>query len=278
MIHKAIGKNLYCVFVDNGLLRKNEFNFVLNSYKNLGLNVTGVNSKNLFYNDLKNKIDPEEKRKSIGKNFINVFELEAKKIGDIEWLGQGTIYPDVIESISVKGPSATIKSHHNVGGLPDVMKLKVIEPLNLLFKDEVRKVGAALGLPDVILKRHPFPGPGLGIRILGEVTEEKVKLLQEADDIYISSLQEEGLYDEVWQAATILLPIKSVGVMGDERTYEYTIVLRAVTSLDGMTADWSRLPNKFLADVSNKIINKVKGINRVVYDISSKPPATIEWE
>ena len=193
-------------------------------------------------------------------------------------MGQGTIYPDVIESISVKGPSATIKSHHNVGGLPDVMKLKVIEPLNLLFKDEVRKVGAALGLPDVILKRHPFPGPGLGIRILGEVTEEKVKLLQEADDIYISSLQEEGLYDEVWQAATILLPIKSVGVMGDERTYEYTIVLRAVTSLDGMTADWSRLPNKFLADVSNKIINKVKGINRVVYDISSKPPATIEWE
>ena len=278
LIHKAIGKNLYCVFVDNGLLRKNEFNFVLNSYKNLGLNVTGVNSKNLFYNDLKNKIDPEEKRKSIGKNFINVFELEAKKIGDIEWLGQGTIYPDVIESISVKGPSATIKSHHNVGGLPDVMKLKVIEPLNLLFKDEVRKVGAALGLPDVILKRHPFPGPGLGIRILGEVTEEKVKLLQEADDIYISSLQEEGLYDEVWQAATILLPIKSVGVMGDERTYEYTIVLRAVTSLDGMTADWSRLPNKFLADVSNRIINKVKGINRVVYDISSKPPATIEWE
>ena len=278
LIHKAIGKNLYCVFVDNGLLRKNEFNFVLNSYKNLGLNVTGVNSKNLFYKDLKNKIDPEEKRKSIGKNFIKVFELEAKKIGDIEWLGQGTIYPDVIESISVKGPSATIKSHHNVGGLPDIMKLKVIEPLNLLFKHEVRKVGAALGVPDDILKRHPFPGPGLGIRILGEITEEKVKLLQEADDIYISSLQEEGLYDEVWQAATILLPIKSVGVMGDERTYEYTIVLRAVTSLDGMTADWSRLPNKFLADVSNRIINKVKGINRVVYDISSKPPATIEWE
>ena len=278
LIHRAIGKNLFCVFVDNGLLRKNEFQDVLDSYRNFGLNVVGTNSKEIFYSDLKGKIDPEDKRKSIGKNFIKIFEEEANKIGDIKWLAQGTIYPDVIESISVKGPSATIKSHHNVGGLPEVMNLKVIEPLNLLFKDEVRKVGKSLDIPNSILDRHPFPGPGLGIRILGEIDEEKVKLLQEADDIFISSLRDKNLYNDVWQAATILLPVKSVGVMGDERTYEYTVVLRAVTSLDGMTADWSRLPNKFLADVSNKIINKVKGINRVVYDISSKPPATIEWE
>ena len=278
IINKAIGKNLFCVFVDNGLLRKNEFKQVLNSYKDLGLNVIGVDSKDLFYQDLKGKIDPEDKRKSIGKNFIKIFEEEAKKIGDISWLAQGTIYPDVIESISVKGPSATIKSHHNVGGLPEKMNLKVVEPLNLLFKDEVRKVGRSLDIPDSILERHPFPGPGLGIRILGEVNREKVDLLQNADDIFISSLIESGLYNEVWQAATILLPVKSVGVMGDERTYEYTVVLRAVTSLDGMTADWSRLPDEFLAEVSNKIINRVRGINRVVYDISSKPPATIEWE
>ena len=278
LIHKAIGDNLYCVFVDNGLLRKNEFDNVLSSYKNLGLNVKGVDSKDLFYQGLKGKSDPEDKRKSIGNDFIKVFEEEANKIGDINWLAQGTIYPDVIESVSVKGPSATIKSHHNVGGLPEKMNLKIIEPLNLLFKDEVRRVGKSMNMPEVILNRHPFPGPGLGIRILGEVTKEKVDLLQQADDIFISSLLERNLYDDVWQAATILLPVKSVGVMGDERTYEFTVVLRAVTSLDGMTADWSRLPDNFLADVSNEIINKVRGINRVVYDISSKPPATIEWE
>ncbi len=278
LIHKAIGEKLHCVFVDNGLLRKNEFESVLKSYKSLGLNIIGVDAKNLFYDDLKDKVDPEEKRKSIGKVFINVFDEQAKKIGDIKWLAQGTIYPDIIESISVKGPSATIKSHHNVGGLPDKMNLKIIEPLKSLFKDEVRKVGKSVGVPDEILNRHPFPGPGLGIRILGAISEDKVNLLQEADDIYISALKKNGLYNDVWQAATILLPIKSVGVMGDERTYEFTVVLRAVTSLDGMTADWSRLPNNFLSDVSNQIINKVKGVNRVVYDISSKPPATIEWE
>ena len=278
LIHRAIGKKLTCVFVDNGLLRKNEFEAVLESYKNLGLNIIGVDSKDKFYKDLFGKIDPEEKRKSIGKVFIKVFEEQANKIGDIKWLAQGTIYPDVIESISVKGPSVTIKSHHNVGGLPKKMNLKILEPLNSLFKDEVRRVGKSLNLPIDILNRHPFPGPGLGIRILGSIDKEKVNLLQEADDIFISGLRKNNLYDKVWQAATILLPIKSVGVMGDERTYEYTIVLRAVTSLDGMTADWSRLPDSFLADVSNQIINKVKGINRVVYDISSKPPATIEWE
>jgi GMP synthase (glutamine-hydrolysing) len=278
LIHRAIGKNLTCVFVDNGLLRKNEFVAVLESYKNLSLNIIGVDFKDKFYKDLYGKIDPEEKRKSIGKVFIKVFEEQAKKIGDIKWLAQGTIYPDVIESISVKGPSATIKSHHNVGGLPKKMNLKVLEPLNSLFKDEVRRVGKSLNIPGDILNRHPFPGPGLGIRILGSIDKEKVNLLQQADDIFISGLRENNLYDKVWQAATILLPVKSVGVMGDERTYEYTIVLRAVTSLDGMTADWSRLPDSFLADVSNQIINKVKGINRVVYDISSKPPATIEWE
>jgi len=278
LIHRAIGENLTCVFVDNGLLRKNEFVSVLESYKNLGLNIIGVDFKDKFYKDLYGKIDPEEKRKSIGKVFIKVFEEEAKKIGDIKWLAQGTIYPDIIESISVKGPSATIKSHHNVGGLPKKMNLKVLEPLNSLFKDEVRRVGKSLNIPGDILNRHPFPGPGLGIRILGSIDKEKVNLLQQADDIFISGLRENNLYNKVWQAATILLPVKSVGVMGDERTYEYTIVLRAVTSLDGMTADWSRLPDSFLADVSNQIINKVKGINRVVYDISSKPPATIEWE
>ena len=278
LIHRAIGENLTCVFVDNGLLRKNEFVSVLESYKNLGLNIIGVDFKDKFYKDLYGKIDPEEKRKSIGKVFIKVFEEQAKKIGDIKWLAQGTIYPDIIESISVKGPSATIKSHHNVGGLPKKMNLKVLEPLNSLFKDEVRRVGKSLNIPGDILNRHPFPGPGLGIRILGSIDKEKVNLLQEADDIFISGLRENNLYDKVWQAATILLPVKSVGVMGDERTYEFTIVLRAVTSLDGMTADWSRLPDSFLADVSNQIINKVKGINRVVYDISSKPPATIEWE
>ena len=278
LIHKAIGDNLYCVFVDNGLLRKNEFDNVLSSYKNLGLNVKGVDSKDLFYQGLKGKSDPEDKRKSIGNDFIKVFEEEANKIGDINWLAQGTIYPDVIESVSVKGPSATIKSHHNVGGLPEKMNLKIIEPLNLLFKDEVRRVGKSMNMPEIILNRHPFPGPGLGIRILGEVTKEKVNLLQQADDIFISSLVKRNLYNDVWQAATILLPVKSVGVMGDERTYEFTVVLRAVTSLDGMTADWSRLPDNFLADVSNEIINKVRGINRVVYEISSKPPATIEWE
>jgi GMP synthase (glutamine-hydrolysing) len=244
----------------------------------LGLSIIGVDFKDKFYKDLYGKIDPEEKRKSIGKVFIKVFEEEAKKIGDIKWLAQGTIYPDIIESISVNGPSATIKSHHNVGGLPKKMNLKVLEPLSSLFKDEVRRVGKSLNIPGDILNRHPFPGPGLGIRILGSIDKEKVNLLQQADDIFISGLRENNLYDKVWQAATILLPVKSVGVMGDERTYEYTIVLRAVTSLDGMTADWSRLPDSFLADVSNQIINKVKGINRVVYDISSKPPATIEWE
>jgi len=278
LLGKAIGKNLHCIFVDNGLLRKNEFEEVLETYKGMGLNVKGVNAKQLFYDALKGISEPELKRKAIGKSFINVFDDEAHKIKDVKWLAQGTIYPDVIESVSVKGPSATIKSHHNVGGLPDYMKLKVVEPLNSLFKDEVRKVGDALDIKDELLKRHPFPGPGLGIRILGEVTVEKVRILQEVDYLYIKGLKDFGLYDEVWQAATILLPVKSVGVMGDERTYENVVVLRAVGSSDGMTADWSHLPYEFLAKVSNDIINKVKGINRVVYDISSKPPATIEWE
>jgi len=278
LLHKAIGKNLYCIFVDNGLLRKNEFENVLHSYKGMGLNVTGIDAKQKFYDALKGISDPEKKRKAIGKVFIEVFDAEAKKISDVTFLAQGTIYPDVIESVSVKGPSATIKSHHNVGGLPDYMKLKIVEPLRLLFKDEVRRVGAALGINKSLLSRHPFPGPGLGIRILGEITTEKVSILQDADDIFISELKKQNLYDDVWQAATILLPVKSVGVMGDERTYENTVVLRAVSSVDGMTADWSHLPHEFLAKVSNKIINRVKGINRVVYDISSKPPATIEWE
>ena len=278
LIHKAIGPNLTCIFVDNGLLRKNEFEEVLGSYQNMGLNVIGVNAKKQFYDALKGLSDPEAKRKAIGKEFIEVFDQESHKIDNVKWLGQGTIYPDIIESVSVKGPSATIKSHHNVGGLPDKMKLKVIEPLNTLFKDEVRRVGRSLGIDDIILKRHPFPGPGLAIRILGDVSSEKVAILQEVDYIFISGLKEKGLYDQVWQAGAILLPVKSVGVMGDERTYENVVALRAVSSTDGMTADWIHLPYEFLADISNEIINRVKGVNRVVYDISSKPPATIEWE
>ncbi len=278
LLHNAIGAKLTCIFVDNGLLRKNEFEEVLNSYKNMGLNVIGVNSKDKFYKALENITDPEQKRKAIGKTFIDVFDEEAKKIEDVKWLAQGTIYPDVIESISVNGPSATIKSHHNVGGLPDYMKLKIVEPLRLLFKDEVRRVGKELGLSSALLGRHPFPGPGLGIRILGDITADKVRILQEADNIFISELKADNLYNEVWQAGVILLPIQSVGVMGDERTYEQVVALRAVQSTDGMTADWVHLPYEFLAKVSNKIINQVKGINRVVYDISSKPPATIEWE
>lgn len=278
LIHKAIGKNLTCIFVDNGLLRKDEFGKVLESYKQFGLNVIGVDAGNKFLNDLKGITDPEQKRKIIGRDFIEVFDEESHKIQDVKWLGQGTIYPDVIESVSVNGPSATIKSHHNVGGLPEKMNLKVIEPLNLLFKDEVRRVGKELGIPSIVLNRHPFPGPGLGIRILGDVTAEKVKVLQAVDDIFIEGLKEHGLYDQVWQAGAILLPIQSVGVMGDERTYENVVALRAVTSTDGMTADWCHLPYEFLSKISNDIINKVKGVNRVVYDISSKPPSTIEWE
>lgn len=278
LLHKAIGNNLHCIFVDNGLLRKNEFDDVLNSYHFMGLNVTGVRAGQRFMDNLNGIAEPEQKRKIIGRTFIEVFDQEAHKIKDVKWLAQGTIYPDVIESVSVKGPSATIKSHHNVGGLPEKMHLKVIEPLRLLFKDEVRKVGFALGLPDLILKRHPFPGPGLAIRIIGDITPAKVRLIQEVDDIFIRGLKEADLYDDVWQAAAILLPVQSVGVMGDERTYENVVALRAVTSTDGMTADWVHLPYEFLAMISNRIINQVKGINRVVYDISSKPPATIEWE
>ncbi len=278
LIHNAIGKNLYCVFVDNGLLRKNEFEEVLESYKNMGLNVIGVNSKEVFYKALEGLSDPEAKRKAIGKAFIDIFDQESHKIEDVKWLGQGTIYPDIIESVSVKGPSATIKSHHNVGGLPDYMKLQVVEPLNTLFKDEVRLVGRALGIDEKIIGRHPFPGPGLAIRILGDISAEKVAILQEVDHIFIQGLKDNNLYNLVWQAGAILLPVKSVGVMGDERTYESVVALRAVQSVDGMTADWVHLPYEFLANISNEIINKVKGVNRVVYDISSKPPATIEWE
>jgi GMP synthase (glutamine-hydrolysing) len=278
LIHRAIGDNLTCVFVDNGLLRKNEFGEVLESYKTLGLNVIGVDSRQRFYDALSGLTDPEAKRKAIGRVFIEVFDDEAHKIDGVKWLGQGTIYPDVIESVSVKGPSATIKSHHNVGGLPDFMKLSVVEPLNTLFKDEVREVGRALEIPETIIGRHPFPGPGLAIRILGDITEEKVKTLQEVDHIFIQGLKDYGLYDQVWQAGAILLPIQSVGVMGDERTYERVVALRAVGSVDGMTADWIHLPYEFLGKISNEIINRVKGVNRVVYDISSKPPATIEWE
>ena len=278
LINKAIGYNLICIFVNNGLLRKGEFESVLSQYKNMGLNIIGVDKSKQFLNNLKGVTDPEEKRKIIGNTFIDVFDEEAKKIKNVEWLAQGTIYPDVIESQSVKGPSATIKSHHNVGGLPDFMKLKIIEPLRMLFKDEVRRVGKALKIDDSILGRHPFPGPGLGIRILGDITFEKVSLLQEVDSIFINSLKEEGLYDKIWQAGAILLPVQSVGVMGDERTYEKCIVLRAVSSTDGMTADWINLPYEFLQKVSNKIINNVVGVNRVVYDVSSKPPSTIEWE
>jgi GMP synthase (glutamine-hydrolysing) len=278
LLHRAIGTQLFCIFVDNGLLRKDEFEKVLDSYKHMGLNVKGVRAGSQFLSELAGISEPELKRKVIGRVFIEVFDTESHKIEDVVWLAQGTIYPDVIESVSVKGPSATIKSHHNVGGLPDFMKLKIVEPLNSLFKDEVRRVGRQLEIDPDILNRHPFPGPGLGIRILGDVTAEKVRILQEADDIFISSLKSADLYNKVWQAGVMLLPIQSVGVMGDERTYENVVALRAVGSTDGMTADWSHLPYEFLAKVSNDIINKVKGVNRVVYDISSKPPATIEWE
>ena len=278
LINKAVGKNLTCIFVDNGLLRKNEFERVLESYHGLELNIVGVNASDRFLDVLEGVSDPEIKRKIIGKAFIEVFEEEAHKVKNVKWLAQGTIYPDVIESISVNGPSAKIKSHHNVGGLPEKMHLKVVEPLKLLFKDEVRKLGYALGLPEFILKRHPFPGPGLAVRLLGKISKEKLNILKEADEIFISGLIKEGLYESVWQAGAILLPVQSVGVMGDERTYENAIVLRAVSSTDGMTADWSPLPHDFLAAISGEIINKVKGINRVVYDISSKPPSTIEWE
>jgi GMP synthase (glutamine-hydrolysing) len=278
LLHKAIGSQLHCIFVNNGLLRKNEFVDVLKQYEGLGLNVKGVDASDRFLTDLAGVSDPEEKRKRIGKVFIDVFDDEATSLTNITWLAQGTIYPDVIESVSVNGPSATIKSHHNVGGLPSYMKLKVVEPLRMLFKDEVRRVGKTLGLSAKLLGRHPFPGPGLAIRILGDITAEKVQMLQEVDAIFIDGLKEEGLYDQVWQAGAILLPVQSVGVMGDERTYEKCVALRAVESTDGMTADWVNLPYPFLQNISNKIINRVKGINRVVYDISSKPPATIEWE
>lgn len=278
LLHKAIGKQLHCIFIDNGLLRKNEFALVQEAYKQLDLNVIGVDASKQFYQALDGLTDPEAKRKAIGRVFVEVFQEESGKIKDAKWLAQGTIYPDVIESVSVKGPSATIKSHHNVGGLPEKMSLKIIEPLRSLFKDEVRRVGDTMGLPHEILHRHPFPGPGLGIRILGDITEAKVKLLQEADWVYMEKLREHGWYNKIWQAGAILLPIQSVGVMGDERTYEQVVALRAVTSTDGMTADWVHLPYEILADISNSIINRVRGINRVVYDISSKPPATIEWE
>ena len=278
LLDKAIGDNLFCVFVNNGLLRKNEYEEVLEQYTGMGLNVKGVDSSKLFIESLEGVIDPEKKRKIIGNTFIKVFEEESKKIENAKWLAQGTIYPDVIESVSVKGPSATIKSHHNVGGLPEKMNLKVVEPLKMLFKDEVRRIGMSLKMYPDILNRHPFPGPGLGIRILGDVDFESVRLIQEADKIYIDGLKEWDLYDKIWQAGSILLPVKSVGVMGDERTYERCVALRAVVSTDGMTADWYEFPNNFLKEVSNRIINKVSGINRVVYDISSKPPATIEWE
>lgn len=278
LLHKAIGHNLHCIFVNNGLLRANEFEDVLASYQGMGLNVTGVDASERFYNDLKGVTEPEQKRKIIGRDFVEVFNAEAKKEENARWLGQGTIYPDVIESCSVKGPSATIKSHHNVGGLPKEMNLQVVEPLRLLFKDEVRRVGRALGIDQNLIGRHPFPGPGLGIRILGDITPHKVQVLQGADKIFIDNLRQSGWYDKVWQAGVMLLPVQSVGVMGDERTYENCVALRAVISTDGMTADWVHLPYELLAKVSNEIINKVRGVNRVVYDISSKPPATIEWE
>lgn len=278
LLDRAIGKNLTSIFVDNGLLRKNEYAKVLEVYRSMGLNVMGIDASSTFLDGLKGVSDPEQKRKIIGRIFIEIFDREAHKVQNVRWLAQGTIYPDVIESVSVNGPSATIKSHHNVGGLPEKMHLQVIEPLRLLFKDEVRRVGRALNMPEEILNRHPFPGPGLAIRIISDVTPQKLELLRAADDIFISGLKKNGFYDKVWQAAVILLPVQSVGVMGDERTYENAVVLRAVTSTDGMTADWSHLPHEFLADISNEIINRVKGINRVVYDISSKPPSTIEWE
>jgi len=278
LLHRAVGTRLHGIFVDNGLLRKDEYEGVLEAYKILGLNIRGVDASQEFYAALAGLTDPEQKRKAIGRTFIEVFDREAQKVEGARWLAQGTIYPDVIESVSVKGPAVTIKSHHNVGGLPEKMNLKIVEPLRALFKDEVREVGDALGLPHNILHRHPFPGPGLGIRILGDITPEKVAILQRADAIFIDGLKAHGLYEKVWQAGVMLLPVQSVGVMGDERTYEQVVALRAVTSVDGMTADWAHLPYEFLAEVSNKIINQVRGINRVVYDISSKPPATIEWE
>jgi GMP synthase (glutamine-hydrolysing) len=278
LLNRAVGKNLTCIFIDNGLLRKNEYETVMESYKDMGLSIVGVRAGEKFISQLEGVSDPEKKRKIIGRVFIEVFDEEAHKVKDVKWLAQGTIYPDVIESVSVNGPSATIKSHHNVGGLPEKMHLKIVEPLRLLFKDEVRRVGHALGLPDIILKRHPFPGPGLAIRLLGSMTREKLEILKDADQIFIEGLKKQGLYDSVWQAGVILLPVQSVGVMGDERTYENAAVLRAVVSTDGMTADWAHLPYDFLGSISNEIINKVKGINRVVYDISSKPPSTIEWE
>lgn len=278
LLHKAIGTQLTCIFVDNGLLRKNEFSSVLESYRGMGLNVIGVDAKQDFYRELAGVTEPERKRKIIGRLFIETFDREASKIKDVKWLAQGTIYPDVIESAGVLGPAATIKSHHNVGGLPEKMNLKIVEPLRLLFKDEVRRVGKTLNVSNNILGRHPFPGPGLAIRIIGDITAQKVEILQNVDDIFIQGLREDGLYDQIWQAGAILLPVQSVGVMGDERTYENVVALRAVHSTDGMTADWVHLPYEFLAKISNKIINKVKGVNRVVYDISSKPPATIEWE
>ncbi len=278
LLHRAIGDRLHCIFIDNGLLRLNEFEEVLKSYEGMGLNITGVRAADKFIEPLLGESDPEKKRKIIGGKFIDIFQEEANKLTNITYLGQGTIYPDVIESVSVHGPSVTIKSHHNVGGLPDTMNLKLVEPLRMLFKDEVRRVGAALEIPKHILSRHPFPGPGLGIRILGGISREKIRLCQEADDIYIKHLKKSGWYDKVWQAGAILLPVQSVGVMGDERTYEFAIALRCVNSVDGMTAEWSQLPYELLAKISSDIINKVTGINRVVYDISTKPPATIEWE
>lgn len=278
LLHKAIGDRLHCIFVDNGLLRKGEYEEVLQSYEGMGLNITGIRANLLFLDALKGITDPEQKRKTIGRLFIEVFEEASHELPQVKWLGQGTIYPDVIESVSVSGPSVTIKSHHNVGGLPEKLKLSLVEPLRMLFKDEVRKVGAELGIPNQLLQRHPFPGPGLGIRVLGEVNSEKVRLCQEADKIYTDHLRQSGWYEKVWQAGAILLPVQSVGVMGDERTYEYTVALRCVNSIDGMTAEWSHLPYDLLSQISIDIINKVKGINRVVYDISTKPPATIEWE
>ena len=278
LLHKAIGDRLHCIFVDNGLLRRNEFEEVMESYRGMGLNVTGVDAGQRFLDALAGLTEPEAKRKAIGKTFIEVFEAEARKVDGARWLAQGTIYPDVIESAAIGGQAAKIKSHHNVGGLPEKMNLQIVEPLRMLFKDEVRRVGRALGIPASLIGRHPFPGPSLAIRVLGEVTFDKLEILRDADKIYIDELRADGLYDKIWQAGTILLPVKSVGVMGDERTYEYTVALRAVTSTDGMTADWYPLPYDFMAKVSNDIIRRVKGINRVVYDISSKPPATIEWE
>jgi GMP synthase (glutamine-hydrolysing) len=278
LLSKAIGDRLLCVFVDNGLLRKHEYEEVLEVYEDLGLNIQGVDAKDRFYDALAGVSDPEKKRKIIGGTFIEVFEEIAREHPEMDYLGQGTIYPDVIESVSVHGPSVTIKSHHNVGGLPERLHLKIVEPLRMLFKDEVRRVGQALGIPDNLIGRHPFPGPGLGIRILGDIDREKVRILQEADAIYINHLKSSGWYDKIWQAGAILLPVQSVGVMGDERTYERTIALRAVNSLDGMTAEWSKLPYELLAEISSDIINQVRGINRVVYDISTKPPSTIEWE